>query len=149
MTSPPPIPSYFLCPTGKGDNSSTLERQVLDGCPLWGFTEGSAKRFRPHIKPGDVLVFGAPGTGRFNRVGVVKEWRDDLESAVSGRFWAPMDYCMGGKPKKGVRFTMLVLLSSVTEVDMEKVGRGAWGGADFFFFFFPVLHTRGFSVRAG
>jgi hypothetical protein len=69
--TPPRIPSYFMCPTGKGDNSSTLDRRVLDGCPVWGFTEGSAKRFRSHMRPGDVLIFGKPGTGLFDRVGVV------------------------------------------------------------------------------
>jgi hypothetical protein len=89
---PPPPPRYYLCPTGKGGgNSGTLERRALDGCPVWGFTEGSAMNFRPHMQPGDILLFTARGTGRFQRVGVVKEWRDDLDSAVSGQFWAPME----------------------------------------------------------
>jgi hypothetical protein len=66
--SPASIPSYYLCPTGKGENSTTLVRRVLEGCPVWGFTEGNRVNFRRHMQPGDILLFTAPGTGVF------KEW---------------------------------------------------------------------------
>lgn len=128
----PPLPSIFLCPTGTGDNSNTLDKQVLKGCPVWGFTEGSAKRYiRRHMKPGDVLLFSKPGTGLFDRVGVVKEWRDDPDSAEGSHFWAPMCYNMGGQKKTNVRFTLLALLTSVTEVNMQKVGGGKLGCVDY------------------
>ena len=89
-----PTTNYFLCPTGAGSNSDTLTKPILEGCPVWGFCSGSAKNFRQHVRSGDVFLFTAPSTGRFNRVGVVREWREDPTASVSSQFWAPMAYSM-------------------------------------------------------
>lgn len=112
----------FMVPTGiLGYNDHTLEDIVPQvGTYLWGFAQGLYSRIFSHIRAGDILLFTSCGTGKFNRVGIVKEKRV-VNQGECDKFWSRMDYNMGSGPKTNVGFPLLVpLKGKPVSIDWDK-----------------------------